>query len=660
MKTLKIVLCATTFALSGAAAATMQEQATRLAPGTVRDVLALPAVCKRDVLYNLRQADGARPAGLYRGDATGACVAAASSSSVNPASTTVQGTTAMSAVPALASNPISVGTNDTRMSSSTLGRIVVAEQFAGADVGAKINAADTALGSAQGEIQVYESGNIATPIIVSSNHTLRFKGGSFTASNAGTVIALKDNSALACDNWGTTLRESTGAVDFRGNSPWAIVSAYENTISASATARNITVRGCHFAAGRSDYNSAVPTLGLGNCQNCEVASNWLESTHGIGILVGSGSGSASYAQGFSVHDNLDTGGFQQRISVVNADGVLIANNQIRYYNPGAQPSGAPIDVEPNNGQRIKNVVISGNYLNFAASPNVVNSAISLNNTVPSTITWENVVVRDNTIIGGTGTGNAVLYGIYVTNLQRRTIIKDNFLAHINNDGIIIEGTNGVLVTGNRFVSVSEGGARPIHINNSSYCLVTRNEMYQGRDQAGALDTYAGQTAIIETGTSNNNTFIENTGEDGVVILGAASRLVSHLYPGAARFQIGGGGLRFADGTTQTTAATAGAPTAWTDLTLLNSWTNYGAGYQSLQWRRNGDLCEVRGVIAGGAIGTLPFAQLPSNCRPPAKILFVSITNTGAGQAEVDTSGYLYPESGGNTYFSFTTTFSTLP
>jgi hypothetical protein len=71
-----------------------------------------------------------------------------------PASKTTQGITKLSEDPATSTNPIAVGDNDPRISTATGGRAVVANQFPGADLGAKINAADTALGASPGIIHV--------------------------------------------------------------------------------------------------------------------------------------------------------------------------------------------------------------------------------------------------------------------------------------------------------------------------------------------------------------------------------------------------------------------------------------------------------------------------------------------------------------------------
>src|SRR5438309_11383221 len=67
----------------------------------------------------------------------------------------------------------------------------------GTDWGARINAADSQLGTDAGVIEVDGGGQIATQIVISSGHTLRFGPGTWTNSNTGNeTILLNDNTVL--------------------------------------------------------------------------------------------------------------------------------------------------------------------------------------------------------------------------------------------------------------------------------------------------------------------------------------------------------------------------------------------------------------------------------------------------------------------------------
>ncbi len=65
--------------------------------------------------------------------------------------------------------------------------VKIANNFAGADLGAKINNADAACGENVGcEIQVYGGGTISTQVIIGSYHTLKlFEGMYYCSGIAG-------------------------------------------------------------------------------------------------------------------------------------------------------------------------------------------------------------------------------------------------------------------------------------------------------------------------------------------------------------------------------------------------------------------------------------------------------------------------------------------
>lgn len=88
------------------------------------------------------------------------------------------------------------------------GRIVVADEQAGADLGAKINAADAILGANGGTILVLNPGSaIATSVVISSKHVLRFGPGAFSQSASITING--DNAAVCGSGEGVTTLDNT-------------------------------------------------------------------------------------------------------------------------------------------------------------------------------------------------------------------------------------------------------------------------------------------------------------------------------------------------------------------------------------------------------------------------------------------------------------------
>jgi hypothetical protein len=93
---------------------------------------------------------------------------------------------------------------------SVRGRVVIASAFPGADVGAKVNAADESLVNDVGEIRLSGGGAIVSQVVIGSRHTLRVMGsGTYTSNLNSAVILLKDNAQLKCDSWDPILQEST-------------------------------------------------------------------------------------------------------------------------------------------------------------------------------------------------------------------------------------------------------------------------------------------------------------------------------------------------------------------------------------------------------------------------------------------------------------------
>jgi hypothetical protein len=78
------------------------------------------------------------------------------------------------------------------------------------------------------------------------------------------------------------------------------------------------------------------------------------------------------------------------------------------------------------------------------------------------------------------------------------------------------------------------------------------------------------------------------------------------------------------------------PTAWTAVTFAGSWVNLGGGYQTAQYRKVGDMVQVRGIIKSGVTATAAFT-LPAGFRPPVSTEFAQGPTAGA-YLSVQTNG----------------------
>jgi hypothetical protein len=433
-----------------------------------------------------------------------------------------------------------VQTTDERITPpSPADRVCVAAQKAGADIGAKVNACDASLGAAKGEIWLTGGGTISTPIVISSNHTLRVMSGDYPATTNGAVIRLKDHSALMCDSWAPTLQESTGT--FNISSPFTVVSAYNGASLDSlngAPAQNIIIRGCHFKGAREDFHSAPPAVVTGNCKDCQVMNNWLESTNSIGIQVGGGISNGHYAQNVLVSGNLLTAVASQNIAVTNAEGVIITGNTMK--NPGQTggPGLTVIDVEPNFFDHTKSIKIHGNLIDTTGSPIAPTASYVTNGIVVQNANQANpfghIEVSSNTIIG-TDHSNANYNGISYAGIMVLTAtdvrIADNYVRRAAR-GIVIAGdSSGITVERNTLATCGSPSGYPFSVEDSSNNKILNNVLYnQPGDALGYSDNLV--RSIVETGTSNNNIY---SGNYAVATLAGSGSRIIYEHTGTTSF-----------------------------------------------------------------------------------------------------------------------------
>ncbi len=77
---------------------------------------------------------------------------------------------------------------------------------------------------------------------------------------------------------------------------------------------------------------------------------------------------------------------------------------------------------------------------------------------------------------------------------------------------------------------------------------------------------------------------------------------------------------------------------WTAPTLLNSWANFGAPYQTARYRRFGGVVYIQGEVKTGANGTVIFT-LPTGFRPPNDLQVATVLSGGAiGRVDIQADG----------------------
>lgn len=105
-------------------------------------------------------------------------------------------------------------------------------------------------------------------------------------------------------------------------------------------------------------------------------------------------------------------------------------------------------------------------------------------------------------------------------------------------------------------------------------------------------------------------------------------------------------------------------TPWTALPFSPPWTNFGTTYQVGQYRKVGDMVQVRGTVKGPGVVSIPsqIAVLPVGFRPPAYLQIPQESNGAYSYVQIDTAGNIYLMSpiGAVTAMNITFSFSVTP
>ena len=158
-------------------------------------------------------------------------------------------------------------------------------QFDGADVGARINAADASCGSRPCTIYVDVQGSIATHVVLHSYHTLWFGLGDWTcatvnrAPNNDTPFDLESFTTVRGSGWGTRIAEPTV--------PGLLyVFFLTNNRALGSINKYVTISDLQIIGASAENSGAMSTIDLGNCLHCSVHNVLLNDTGAIGVAVG--------------------------------------------------------------------------------------------------------------------------------------------------------------------------------------------------------------------------------------------------------------------------------------------------------------------------------------------------------------------------------------
>lgn len=406
--------------------------------------------------------------------------------------------------------------SQTRPGAVASSRICDASRQPGADVGAKVNSCGRILGPGTGEIRLTGGGMIATQILL-SGHTLKLFGkGVYSSKVDGPAIVLDNNSTLECASWDSILEEGNApeaspgvAYSARtGQTVFTIVQSKSGISGHAGKNERLRVEGCHFRGARKDFNSAAQTVSLGNCENCVARNNWFESVHSIALQAGGTANSGNSARNILFENNLFTGSVSQNLALTNIVGAIVRKN--RFIAPGllGGPGTAVIDVEPNAGDVVDDVLIEDNLIDATDAPvgpggPQTNAGIVVNAQSP-TRGFRNVRIIANRIIGSPPNApwSRISYAGILLRGAPGVLVERNFVQRVNRGILLDSATTGAIVRGNTLLSCGSGGTGAIEIDDSWNNVVVNNIM----SNAPGETVYAEVTSrsIKQSGASRNN------------------------------------------------------------------------------------------------------------------------------------------------------------
>jgi hypothetical protein len=360
-------------------------------------------------------------------------------------------------------------------------RRLSANSFPGVDLGAKINAADKALGASSGEITVSGGGTISTQIIVSPGHTLHFLPGTYAFRTANIPILMKSHSSLIGSGWDSILVESTAPGQF------VVICAYNQSVLNGSPDGGLVIRDLQVKGANAGFHSAPQAISLGNCSDCLVDKVWINGTRSIGIQLGGSGSGGHFAQNSKVTNCRFTRVASQNLALVNGRNIVFEGNQFITSGQVGGPGNTNIDVEPNEpGDRLQDVIIRNNLIdvrNSEMSPTGNGIVVQATTGTPYV---GPITIENNTIIGGSNTGtitNVLSNGIYVFGGTMQDVtIRNNKITRTGQSGIRIEGTR-ISVLNNQLTDVGGGGIYGFVVQATNSRIIGNTFTYTGNQPA---------------------------------------------------------------------------------------------------------------------------------------------------------------------------------
>ena len=405
------------------------------------------------------------------------------------------------------------------------GTIVYAKNFQGADLGARINAADKALGVNKGWI-VAEAGTISTQVRLNAGHKLKLGRGRFELVNSdiwtGSIYLESDTAVYGEGVDKTIIVEPENSYICIGSA--GLLDA-ERGYTATGIRENIDIAGFTIEGRNGKAEGGVrSSIALGNAHRVHIYNVYLKDTTCLGISAGGTGLTGKHAEDWIVEDCTFEGVASQNLNVVNGQRVIFRRN--KFLRPGkicgdGKPCEGvtPIDVEPNTPADVaRDITIEDNLIDSSKSRFLHGNGIIIQNGAGAS--FGNVIVRRNKIIGFRLDGPAdsnMASGIYLAAVNDVTV-SENEITRVAHSGIRVESSTRVTIERNTLLGTGTGGILSFEVKNTTDSKFRFNRVQR--------DGLYGRGLLTESGNSDRNIYEGNVVSEAVNLIGKASRIIN--------------------------------------------------------------------------------------------------------------------------------------
>lgn len=391
------------------------------------------------------------------------------------------------------------------------GVYVVANDFAGSDIGAQINAAAQSLANG-GVVQVRDGNYVqTTKVIIPSGVTVRLGYGTISNSfAAGTAHwQLKDNSSLIGAGWNTKLM---GQVQTVGGA--ATVGDFNSVADNSVVGNsNLLVRDIQFIRNPASTTSGVQTAAIqfGNVKNAYIEHCYFNGCEGYGVFQASSSITGNHGDGFFIKDCVFENITTQNCGVINCANWQISGNIFR---PTTVTSNYTIiDCESNTATDVlRQWQIVDNIFDFKSSA-IFNpgSMIQIIGGGGSPLPYKSAyagratygVISGNVCISGDFTTNISYFGQGINLVNCDEIVVSDNNVYGASIPISVSTCNSVVLSGNATGYGKNNDAWHIELVDSFDCFVKDNKCVEHFGAGWSTPN------IAESGTSDYNVYQNN-------------------------------------------------------------------------------------------------------------------------------------------------------